>query len=120
METTSEIDGTHRLPIYARSLENELQKVIHDVGKRRIVNEIQPDYAYSYACRFIQRVNKEEEKSEKKNIQERYDKSFRPQPQEGKANLSQACLVHVPKYLLNVSQDQEQKRKECRYASKSM
>ena len=66
METTSEIDGTHRLPIYARSLENELQKVIHDVGKRRIVNEIQPDYAYSYACRFIQRVNKEEEKSEKK------------------------------------------------------
>ena len=43
---TSEMEGSHVLPRYARSLANELQKVLHGVDKRRIVNEIQPNSAY--------------------------------------------------------------------------
>ena len=44
--------------------DSNLQKLIHDVGKRRIGNEIQTKCAQRYAHRSIQIVNREEEESE--------------------------------------------------------
>ena len=46
------------------SLNNELQKLLHDIGKQRTGNGIQHKSAQRYAHRVIQRVNKEEEKAE--------------------------------------------------------
>ena len=43
---------------------NELQQVLHDVGKRRTGNGIKPKSAQRYFHRVIQRVNREEEEAE--------------------------------------------------------
>ena len=50
--------------IYIVSLTNELQQVIHDVGKQSIVNGIQYKSAQRYSFRVIQSVNIEEEEAE--------------------------------------------------------
>ena len=57
----SEIDGAHGLPRDIASLTNELQQVLHGVGKQSIGNVIQPKSAQRYARRLIQLVNIEEE-----------------------------------------------------------
>ena len=51
---TSEIDGTHGLPRDILSLTNELQKLIHELGKRSIDNGIQPKSAQIYVHRVIE------------------------------------------------------------------
>ena len=61
---TSEIDDAHGLPRDIVSLTNELQQVLHDVGKLSISNGIQSKSAQRYACRVIQSVNREEEEAE--------------------------------------------------------
>ena len=58
---TSEIDGAHGLPRDTVSFTNEIQQVLHDVGKWSIGNGIQPKSANRYSRRFIQHVNIEEE-----------------------------------------------------------
>ena len=58
---TSEIDGEKGLQIDTTSFANELQQVIHDVGKQIISDGIQPKSAQRYERRIIQRVNREEE-----------------------------------------------------------
>ena len=54
---TSEIDCAHGLPRDTTSPENELQKVIRDIGKLGIVNVIK-NPAQRNPQRFIGRVNK--------------------------------------------------------------
>ena len=61
---TSETDGAHGLPRDATSLANELQHVIREVDKLRVVNEVKQNSSYRYSHRVIQRVNKEEKKLE--------------------------------------------------------
>ena len=61
----SEIYGTHGLPRDVMSLNNKIQQVLHDVGKRRFCNGIQHKYSQRYARRVIERVNKEEEQKRK-------------------------------------------------------
>ena len=61
------MDCAHGLPRDARSLVNEPHQVLHGVGKRRIVNEIQPNSVYRYALRVIQWVNKLEGGKEVQN-----------------------------------------------------
>ena len=39
----SEIYGAHGLPIYTVSLTNDIQQLLHDIGKLSIVNEIKHD-----------------------------------------------------------------------------
>ena len=56
--TTSEIDGAHVLPRDISSFTNEIQQLLHDVGKLRTVNIIQPKYEQSYSCKVIQYVNR--------------------------------------------------------------
>ena len=46
------------------SLTNELQQVIHNVGKQNISNGIQSKYTQRYDHRVIKRVNREEEEAE--------------------------------------------------------
>ena len=66
------MDGAYGIPIYSLSLANELQQVLHSVGKRRIVNEIKPNSAHKYSHIFIRRVNEEEGKLDEMNIQFSY------------------------------------------------
>ena len=56
---TKEMGGEHGLPRDSRSLTNELQQVIHGIGKKRVVNKIQPNSSYSNDRRVMQWVNKE-------------------------------------------------------------
>ena len=58
MVATSEIEGTHGIPRDIATFTNELQQVLHDVGKQRIDNGIKPQPAQRYAHRVIQRVNR--------------------------------------------------------------
>ena len=57
--STSEMEDSYELPRYARSLTNDIQEVLSCIGKRRVVNEIQPNSAYMYTLRVVQWVNKE-------------------------------------------------------------
>ena len=61
---TSEIYGAHGIQRDIVSFTNEIQQVLHYVGKQIIGTVIQPKYAKSYARRVIQRVNIEEEEAE--------------------------------------------------------
>ena len=61
---TSEIGGEHGIPRDIGSLTNDLQQVLHDIGKRSIGNVNQAKYVQRYAHRFIQHVNREEEEVE--------------------------------------------------------
>ena len=51
------MEGAHELSRDVISIKNELEQEIHSIGKMRIVNEIKPKPAYSYAHRFIEWVN---------------------------------------------------------------
>ena len=57
---SSEMEVAHELPRDATSLSNELQQVIHDLGKQKIGKEIKQNSAQSYTPIVIRRVNKEE------------------------------------------------------------
>ena len=54
----AEIEGTHGIPRYARSLANELQQFIHGIGELNIVHKIHPNSAYSYSGIVIIWINK--------------------------------------------------------------
>ena len=61
---TSKIYGAHGITRDIVIFSNELQKVLHDVGKRIIGNIIQPKFTQGYARRVIKCVNREEEEAE--------------------------------------------------------
>ena len=61
---TAEMEGSHVLPKYSIILSNDLQKVLHSVGKQNIVDEINSKSAIQYARKVVERVNKEEAKAE--------------------------------------------------------
>ena len=82
---TSEIDSAHELPRYIVSISNKLQQVLHDVGNQIIVNGMQSKSAIRYAPIVIQRVNRGRSRGTETKNKDRYDKSFRPNPQEGKS-----------------------------------
>ena len=52
----SEIDSVHGLPRYSISLTNDIQQVLHDIGKQRIGNEIMKNTEQRYSHAVIQRV----------------------------------------------------------------
>ena len=52
------MEGAHVLTRDTTSLANELQQVLHDVGKLSIVNEIKHNYSHIYSHRVIKGVNK--------------------------------------------------------------
>ena len=56
--TASEIDGTYGIPRDATSLDNEIQQVLHGVGKRMISKAIRHNYTQKYSHRVIKWVNK--------------------------------------------------------------
>ena len=58
------MEGEYWPPIDAASITYDMQKVIHLLGKIRVVNKIKPKSAYKYARRVIGRLNEEEEKPE--------------------------------------------------------
>ena len=58
--STLEIDGAHGIPRDTATFTNELQQVIHDVGKLIIGNGIQPKSTQRYSCRAVQWVNRED------------------------------------------------------------
>ena len=62
---TSEIDGAHGLPRDIVAFTNELQQVLHDVGKLIIGNVIKPQSAQRYTHILIQCVDREEEEAER-------------------------------------------------------
>ena len=62
------MDGARGLPKYANSIANDLQKGIHSVRKRNIVDEITAASAVKYSLRVIIRVNKYESKAEGQKI----------------------------------------------------
>ena len=43
------MDGAHGLPKDTISLIDDLQQVLHCVGKRKVVNKIKPNYAVRHA-----------------------------------------------------------------------
>ena len=59
---TSEIDGAHKLPRDTTSLKNELQQVLHEVGKRGIGNLTKEKITQRYDRRVIKWINREEGK----------------------------------------------------------
>ena len=63
METT-EIEGAHGFPRDTYTISDELQQVLHGVGRRDSNKIITPDSALMYARRVIARVNKEEDNAE--------------------------------------------------------
>ena len=63
METT-EIEGAHGLPRDTTTISDELQQVLHNVGRRDANKTITPDSALRCARRVIVRVNKEEDNAE--------------------------------------------------------
>ena len=50
---TSDIDGAHELPRDTPIFANEIQQVLHDVGKLSISNGIQSKYQQRYGRRVI-------------------------------------------------------------------
>ena len=65
---TSEIYGSHGIPIYIHTFTDKLQQVLHDVDEQIIDNDIKPESSQSYSHRLIQRVNINEEGSEGQKI----------------------------------------------------
>ena len=55
METT-EIEGAHGLPRGTNAISDELQQVLHGVGRRDANKTITPESALRYARRVIARV----------------------------------------------------------------
>ena len=55
---TAEIEGAHGLPRDTSTISDELQQVLHGVGRRDANKTITPDSALRYARRVIGRVNK--------------------------------------------------------------
>ena len=75
--------------------------MLHDVGGQSMVNGIKPAPTQMYSHRLIQSVNINEKGAEgqKRITIAGTIKIFRLNPQEGKAKLSQACLVYAPQDL---------------------
>ena len=48
--TTEEMEGVYGIPRDIISIKNELQQVLHLVGKLRIVDGIKQNYTYKYSC----------------------------------------------------------------------
>ena len=61
---TSEIEGAHGLPMDTTSISNELQQVLHGMGRRHANNRIKMHSALRYTRRVTYLVNKEEEEAE--------------------------------------------------------
>ena len=57
----TEIEGAHGLPRDTNTISNELQQVMHGVGRRESNKTIKSRSALRYACIVITRVYKEEE-----------------------------------------------------------
>ena len=55
---TSEIDVSHGIPRDIVILTNDLQQMLHDLGKQSIQNLVQAKSSQRYSHRFIQRVNR--------------------------------------------------------------
>ena len=55
---TTEIEGAHGLPRDTTTISNELQQVLHGVGRRDVAKTITLDSALRYSRRVIARVNK--------------------------------------------------------------
>ena len=53
---TSEIKGAHGLPRDIVRFTNEVQQVLHDVGKQSISNGIKPKSSQRYAHRVINSI----------------------------------------------------------------
>ena len=60
----TEIEGAHGHPRDTNTISDELQQVMHGVGRRESKKPIKSRSALRYACRVIARVNKEEENAE--------------------------------------------------------
>ena len=70
--------SAHGLPKEAISLANDLQQVLHWVGKRKIVDMFKPNSIIRYSSRVIGWAHKYESKEEGQKLnQERYDKTVR-------------------------------------------
>ena len=52
-----EMEGVYGIPIDTISIKNELQQVLHSLGKLRIVDWIKQNYTYKYSRRVIFLVN---------------------------------------------------------------
>ena len=61
---TTEIEGAHFLPMDTTTISDEIQQVLHGVGRRESIKTIIPRSALRYAHRLIVRVNKEDENAE--------------------------------------------------------
>ena len=55
---TKEIEGAYGLPRDTNTISDELQQVLHNVGRRDVAKTITLDSALRYARRVIARVNK--------------------------------------------------------------
>ena len=55
---TTEIEGAHGLPRDTNTIYDELQQVLHGVGRRDANKTITPDSELRYARRLIGRVNR--------------------------------------------------------------
>ena len=65
---TSEIYGSHGIPIYIHTFTDKLQQVLHGLDEQIIDNGIKPASSQRYSHRLIQRVNINEEGSEGQKI----------------------------------------------------
>ena len=54
---TGEIEGVYVISRHTISIKNDLQQVLHLVGKIRIVDEIKQHPTYKYSCGVIFGVN---------------------------------------------------------------
>ena len=61
---TLEIEVAHGLPRDSTSVSNEIQQVLHSVGRRDANKTIKTHYTLRYARRVIARVDKGEENAE--------------------------------------------------------
>ena len=61
---TTEIEGAHGHTMNTSIISNEIQQVLHGVGRQDVTKTITPDSALRYARRVIARVNKEEDNEE--------------------------------------------------------
>ena len=61
---TTEIEDSHGLQRDTTTISDELQQVLHGVGRRDVAKTITPDSALRYARRVIAQVNKEEDNAE--------------------------------------------------------
>ena len=58
---TSKVDGAHGIPRDIHTFTDELQQVLHDVGKKISGNCIKPSSAQGYDRILIQHANRNEE-----------------------------------------------------------